>query len=252
MPNVILFQEMLAKSSSPSDSDASILEKSSLAYFDEFITDYKKHRDTEEIEQAGTYLRVEGSETEEIILGHELMWDIGKTGYLLYQKIFIKEDPFYIFNIKLPRENKNPERLYAFLKRTMTRALDGENRCYNYILLAGFFGDFDNSPQLQQLARDFNLTDTGAKLCEVESHECYTESSANPVLNSSSFKNQFRRSERIYIHKSALVSSAQLVYNKQHESLPNFKLKYKLYKLSPSLYYGWQAKVQLPSCLTRN
>ena len=85
IPNIILFQEMMKKTGNAYDSDSSILERSSLAYYESFLDRYKTHKKSQEEELAGSYLRFDIG-MESAYLEKRLMWDLGKSGYLVYQK----------------------------------------------------------------------------------------------------------------------------------------------------------------------
>ena len=251
IPNILLFEEMLHKQGNPYDSDKAILETNSLAYYDSFPSKYKLHTDTEEVEQGATYVRLESSIAEEVLLKKEKIWKLKDGAYLIYQKLVFDEKPLSVFNVNMPKGKINPKEWLTFLKEKMSEILDQEKHCYNNVIFGGFFGEFSETKELEKLMKIFNLVDTAKNFCSKGDHLCDTEHPSNPILNSSKLENKFRRSQRIYVHRTSLTKSAGVVYNETYESLSDFKLKYKLYSLGPSLYYGWQAKVQLSSCLTR-
>ena len=97
-PNIIFFQEMMEKSSK-SDSDATILGYSSLAYHQPFFFPYKKYKETGEKESAAIYIRMGNhnieSETQNPIIALE------NNGYVSFQKILLNNVPFYLINIKM-------------------------------------------------------------------------------------------------------------------------------------------------------
>lgn len=251
IPHILFFQEMLAKKGDSYDSDFSILERSSLAYYEPFLAEYKTHTETEEIELAGTYLRLETG-TEDVSLEKSLMWDLGETGYLIYQKIVLHGKPLYLFNINMPKEEENWRKSFVFIKKQMKRSLRTEKSCYNNIIVAGYFNEPPRSDGLKDLMRSFNLKDTSESVCKQRENLCFTKNPSNPILNSSSLINEFKKSEKILVHKSTQLYNAKLVYNQNYPSLPDFKSKYKLHSLAPSLRYGWQAEIKLAPCKIKN
>ena len=245
VPNLILFQEMMKKTGNPFDSDSSILERSSLAYYDAFLDEYKLHRETGEKELSGSYLRFDiGIETSH--LEKRLMWDLGKSGYLTYQKILTQGIPLYLFNVNMPREDKNPLKSLFFIKRQIQKSLKNETICYNHIVVGGFFNPNLKESDLKDFLFSLNLVDTGIACPSNEL--CFTQAPSNPVFNSSSLLNEFKRPDRIFVHNSTKVLSSHVVYKKVHTTPINFKRKYKLHSLNPSLRYGWQTEVQFASC----
>lgn len=250
IPNILLLQEMMSKNGNPYDNDAAILERSSLAYYDDFVTEHRLHENTEEMEMMGTYVRLDSASTEEILLLKKQTWNLGKEGSMVFQKLSLEGSPLYLFNINMPKGKLDTGEWVKVLHDNITDALESENSCRNQIILAGFFGELASKLQFAKLMDKFDLIDTGVPFCSAVGKKCYTESPTNPILNSSSLPNQFRRSERIYVHKSTLVSEGRLVYTKSFDSLPSFKLKYKLFTLPSSLYYGWETKVKFSSCMT--
>lgn len=249
IPNIIFFQELLAKKGNKYNSDAAILEHASLAYYDSFLSEYKTHQDTDETEYGATYVRLEEA-MEKIYLAKNLMWDMGSDGYLIYQKLMLKDKPIYLFNVNMPSKNESSSQWYRFLKKQMKKTLSTENICYNNIIVAGHFGDKANNREFYSFMKSFDLIDSSQGFCEMKNN-CYTENPANPILDSSNLTNSLQRSERILVHKSTQVYNSKIVYTEESPSLPEFRSKYHLYSLTPSIRYGWQTKINLASCLIK-
>ena len=245
VPNIILFQEMMKKTGNPFDSDSSILERSSLENYDSFLDEYKLHKATGEKEFSGSYLRFDiGIEMSH--LEKRLMWDLGNSGYLTFQKILIQGVPLYIFNINMPREDHNPLQSLFFIKSQIQKALKNEEKCYNNIVVGGYFNPKIRDKDLNDFLLSLNLIDT-VVACS-SSEPCFTQAPSNPLFNSSSLVNEFKRADRIFVHNSTKILSSHVVYKKTHKAPLNFKQKYKLHNLNPSLRFGWETEVQFSKC----
>lgn len=243
LPNIIFFQEMLKKNTS--DSDAAILESSSLAYYKNLPLSIKEDPETGEEEFAATYIRLEDMSSE-TIHAKQTLWELEESSYIVFQKLSIEEEPLYLFNVNFPRNSKNPAKLFVFLRDKIEETLKTHKLCNNHVIVAGYFGN-QKLHELNLMMRFLDLVDTASDFCDDE-HLCDTKNPSNPIFNSSELENKFKRTDRIFVHKSTEITSAQITYEKHVSSLPSFKAKYHLHSIAPSLRYGWQAKIKFSQC----
>ena len=244
-PNIVFFQELLAKDNK-ADSDAAILEYSSLSYHKPYSFFYKEYEDTGEKEFAANYILMGNYKVESS--NQAKLEPLLNNGYMVFQKVFLDRVPFYLVNIKMG--DGDTTEAFVQLTRKLKKHLEGINDCYNQIIVAGHFKGQSNHPSYDRFLRTFNLVDSAWKFCEMNK-DCYTESPKNPLLSNSHLESKISRSERILTHKTSKIISSHVAFNKEEKTLKPFKEKYNLHTLTPSLRYGWEAKVSFGICLNR-
>jgi len=243
LPNIIFFQEMLLKNAI--DSDAAILESSSLAYYKNLPVFIKEDPETDEEEFASVYLRFEDLPPD-AVKATKKVWKLDDSSYLVFQKLIVSGKPLYLFNVNLSSESKNPEQFFIFLRNKIEESIMAQEDCLNHIIVAGHFGG-EKLHNLNLMMRFLGLIDTASDFCD-DGKMCDTKNPSNPILNSSSLENKFSRTDRIFVHKSTRIENAGITYSEHTSSLPSFKAKYQLHSMAPSLRYGWQAKIKFARC----
>ena len=243
LPNIIFFQEMLYKNAT--DSDAAILESSSLAYYKSFPVSIKEDPETDEEEFSSIYVRLEDLPPD-AIKATKKVWKLEDSSYLIFQKLIVNRKPLYLFNVNIPYENKDPEKFFVFLRNKIEESIMAQEDCLNHIIVAGYFGS-EKLQDLNLMMRFLGLIDTASGFCS-EGQMCDTQNPSNPIFNSSSLENKFIRTDRIFVHKSTRIENAGITYSEHTPSLSSFKAKYQLHSIAPSLRYGWQTKIKFARC----
>jgi hypothetical protein len=243
LPNIIFFQEMLNKNAI--DSDAAILESSSLAYYKSFPVSIKEDPKTDEEEFSSIYVRLEDLPPD-AIKATKKVWKLEDSSYLIFQKLIVNRKPLYLFNVNIPYENKDPEKFFVFLRNKIEESIMAQEDCLNHIIVAGYFGS-EKLRDLNLMMRFLGLIDTASGFCS-ERQMCDTQNPSNPIFNSSSLENKFSRTDRIFVHKSTRIEKAGITYSEHTPSLASFKAKYQLHSIAPSLRYGWQTKIKFARC----
>ena len=244
-PNIVFFQELMKKNNK-SDSDSIILEYSSLAYHKPFTFSYQKYEETGEEEFAATYVRMGNYSVDAD--DQYVLEKLKQGGYFVFQKILLDQVPFYLINVKM---GDGPvAEGFLELQEKIKKHLDGVKKCYNQILVAGHFKGQTNHPSFIRFLKTFDLVDSAWDFCEMNKN-CYTESQSNPILNSSTVENKIYRSERILTHKTSKIDQSEIAFEKEEKTLNNLKKEYHLNTITPSIRYGWQAKISFGICLNK-
>ena len=246
-PDLILFQEVMAKRSNAFDSDFKILSSGSLIDYTWQSLKVKTHHKTEE------------SEFVSVVSGYPI-YGLGSQG--LRNKIWLMDGSNYlsafivssekqrvgVFILKLDITSKSSAiKNFSFISEKIKNFLVKHDICQKRIILAvdlqvNTFETFYDS-----FIAKFDLKDPAQEKC-LNNPECYTSSSSNHLYK---IARKDRLSEgrdlRILTHNDAKVFSSNInlkeIYTREKLILNNEELK-----INPTLKYGWTMTFRLAHC----
>ena len=244
-PDLIFFQELMARRGSPSDSDRNILMRGALQGYDWDYFPVRYWSDTQENEfhavAFGLPIR-----SEEYTIELKRFWKLGADGGVTLSVIRLLGQRVLLFNTMAP-SLMDDGRWYQDLDNALTEALKLKPTCLERVIIAGYLPLKFNSFWYNQFKSRFSLKDTAEGVCEVAS-DCYTASLDNEIFASASGNESPGQKDRILVHKNVRVFNSGAIFRSPKE-VSDLKGKYGLKKIWPSLRYGWGALIQLPRCL---
>ncbi len=244
-PDLILFQEALAKRDSEFDSDHSILKAGALLGYDWQELLSKEHTDQAEIETTALASVVPLVVRPINRLRQEVL-HFGKIGTLSVFSVTLDKQELLLFAVDSLRDPDSLGEWFGFLSSQMEGLIKENRLCNRRIIVLGYMPNDVDNPEYQKWLDSFQLVDTSAGFCDQE-EACFTFSMENEIYQATIRDSYQDRSHRILVHKSALVYEAKREFDQAEEGEPRFaSLGQK--KIWASRYFGWGASVRFARC----
>lgn len=243
-PDVMVFQQLMAKKGSPSDSDRNILGSGALSGYTWDVFRAREYEDTgeEQFNAVAIGLPVQLAPIEL----KSRSWAVGLDGYVSVSVLQLEGDPILLFNVEMPTTDRNLGLWYQFLEEKMIEVLKSSPQfCLERMVVAGVLpqGFGTNS---QGFIEKLELRDVSEGMCEVAS-DCYTGTPLNELFMVTGGNQPPGQIDRIYVHQTAIVASSSVVFRNM-ESATRYGATYGLSRLWPSQRFGWGTSVRLAKC----
>ena len=243
-PDVALFQDLLAKRGSPSDSDKNILSKGALEGYEWQLVDERLFEDTGELSYHGFAsslpLRL-------LATPGQKYWPIGVDGGLSLAKVEIDGQPVLIFNLKMPTQSVQLDKWYQLVLDRILTEQKVHGVCADRLVLAGYIPGQPSWQEFQNLLNTLGLVDSATNFCLL-AKDCFTETTANALYASVINTVENSRSIRVFWPQSSLVTSSQRVLDELRVSGSERSKRYGISTLTPTLRYGWLTQARLAKC----
>lgn len=242
-PDLILFQDMLAKRGSQSDSDRSILAHGALHGFEWNSRLARSFDDTHE----DSFLSVATSlplRIDRAYPGQSM--PLGKNGFVSFTKVHLENQAILVVNVEMPGKSIQADRWYKILKELIAQELTELNLCHNRLVIGGFLPGHSSWPGYQNLLDSFDLQDSSTGFCELAS-DCLTADAMNEIYMHTSDGELGSRPDRILIHRSAIVMNSQRAMT-DLTSPSRYASRYGLERLWPTRRFAWFSQVRLAKC----
>lgn len=243
-PDIALFQQIMSRIASPSESDRAILSAGALADYDWDEVVLKEYTDTQETEGSA----VVASSSLRFLQGkvRQNKWLMGESGFLQHSIVIYENQAIDIFNLQFDISSKNQDYWLDFLdSRIKARSLDPDF-CEKRIIIGGHIPVSDLSENFQKLIVRYDLKDSASGYC-TEENRCYTATPTNDVFLATVGDESPSRVDRIYINQSSFVYSSR----RNFENLDNndeYIKGFGIEALWPSQRFGWGVQLRLPRC----
>jgi hypothetical protein len=244
-PDVLIFQEGMAREGSPSESDQAILSAGALQGYDWQHSEIQKYDDTQEIETMGVAvglpLKIIDNQ------GSRSSWVLGNEGYMTASVITLDAQPIVIFNVQMPPKIGRKYLWYTFIQERVADFVKTGGYCPQRVIVAGYMPTEQGAQRFQGFKDILQLKDTADEFCNIASN-CYTATPDNELYLSMSQSIVSGQVDKILVHKNALVfSSTRNIMNKSDQV--QYASKFSLRYLWPSKRFGWSTSVRLPRCI---
>lgn len=244
-PDIIVLQELLTRRGSPSESDINILSYGALEGYEWDVEQVGYFKDTQEAQYqavaVGLPLKLISSEK-----FSKKSWPIGMDGSMSYTLLEVDRRPILLVNVSMPQNAQKVDHWYQFIRTETRDLLKRFGLCSQRLLMAGYLPGGLAWNGYIDLVNEFELKDTATGFCEATA-DCLTSSNQNDLFMGTSQGAAPSHSERIMVHKDAIVSSSNVVMNKMKEKTV-YGGPYNLQRLWASRVFGWLAEVRLPQC----
>lgn len=242
-PDLVLFQEALARRGSPSESDRQILSYGSLDGYQWVLNPVDYFEDTQEEEYfalaMGVPLRImEG--------GKSFTEKLGKDGGFSLTEIQIEDEPLWILNVELPTSVEAADIWYDILRQKLLGLQERLAICNERLVVGGYLPSGVSWPHYLKFLETFQLKDTSIGFCEVDI-ACQTASPKNEIFRVTSPGKSGSQVDRILAHRESIVYAGQVTVD--DSSPPTRRVaSFDLASHWPSRRFGWNTVVRLPKC----
>lgn len=242
-PDLILFQDMLIKRGSLSDSDRNVLAHGALQGYEWLSVMSRFYDDTQE----GSYHSVASSlplRINRVYRGHTA--PLGRTGFVSFALLELEGDAILVVNVEMPGDTVQADSWYEILLELVEQELKELNLCSGRLIVGGFLPGNSSWPAYQNFLNKLELKDSSVGFCELVS-DCLTADSSNEIYMLTSDGDIGGRLDRILLHRTSIVLSS-------HRSMletasgTRYASQYQLNKLWPARRFAWQTTVRLPKC----
>ncbi len=247
-PDIVVFQELLTRRGSPSESDINILNFGALEGYEWDAELVAFHKDTQEMQYhaAAVGLPVKLSSSDKVQKKH---WPIGIDGFMNYTLLELDQQPILLINISMPVSAQKVDHWYEFVEGELKSLLNELGICKQRLVVSGYLPGGVVWPGFAEFMEAFELKDTATGFCEAAS-DCLTSSNQNDLFMATAQGQSPSHSERIMVHRDALVSFSNVVMNKMKDKTV-YGGPYGLQRLWASRVYGWLADLRLQHCSAR-
>ncbi len=243
-PDVMVFQQLMAKKGSPSDSDRNILGSGALGGYAWDVFRVREFEDTgeEQFNAVAIGLPVQLAPIEL----KSRNWAVGLDGNVSVSVLRLENDPILLFNVEMPTNDRNLGLWYQFLEEKMIEVLKSSPQfCPERLVVAGVLPNGFGASGLSFIEK-LELRDVSEGMCEIAS-DCFTGTPLNELFMATSGNQPPGHMDRIFVHQTAIVASSSVVFRNM-ESAPRYGSVYGLSRLWPSQRFGWGTSVRLAKC----
>lgn len=244
-PDIIVFQELLARRGSPSESDINILSYGALEGYEWDADQVAYFKDTQETQYQAVAVGLPVKLAQGDSAGQKA-WPIGMDGGMSYALLELDRKQILLINLSMPQNAQKVDHWYQFTRTETRELLKRFDLCPERLVVSGYIpGSLAWSAYLEFI-NEFELKDTSTGYCEAAS-DCLTSSNQNDIFMGTASGQTPSHSERIMVHKDTIVTRSIMVMNKMKEKTV-YGGAYGLQRLWASRVFGWLADVRLAQC----
>lgn len=242
-PDIVIFQEMMVRQNSLTESDQTILSAGSLLGYQWAFHDIQEYYDTEELEKAAVAIGLPLKLTTDEQLN--TYFRNFENGYIAPFIANHEGQNIAIINFQEPSTHNAS--WFDLLESHTKHFLSEKGICSKRLIMAGNIHSEASEESLRTLLQELNLKDLAEGLCEQES-TCYTATSINELYYLTNGDKLPTRKDRIFVHKDTIVYFSER--NFDDTSLFPYRLRsnYSMTQIWPSYRFGWVATIRLPRC----
>ncbi len=244
-PDIVVFQELLTRRGSPSESDINILSYGALEGYEwdaDLVTQYKDSQEMQ-YQAAAVGLPVKLADKEQFTKKH---WGIGVEGFMSFSLLELDQNPILLINLAMPQNVQKVDYWYKFVRTELRELMTNLQVCRQRLIIAGYVPGGLAWEGYSEFLNEFELKDTASGYCEAAS-DCLTSSNLNDLFMSTSQGQSPSHSERILVHKDAIVNSSTVVMNKMRDKTI-YGGAYGQQRLWASRVFGWLSELRLAQC----
>ena len=245
--DIFVFQEMMSRIGSPSESDAYILTAGSLTGYHFEQVPIQKYSDTREEESLAVGYSLPVRKSSLPSKSTRKAWMIANQGYMTATLLEYEGEPLPVFNVHMPVTANDENLWYRFVQERIFGFLRENRLCIDRIIVAGFIPAHVGSNRYEDFLKALQLKDVAAGECDIES-QCITSSTDNELfVLTMKGQGQPERVDRILVSTNSLVYASRRTFTKPGE-VSAYSKRYGVNKLFATRRYGWSASVRFPQC----
>lgn len=245
-PDIVVFQELLTRRGSPSESDINILSYGALEGYEWDADMVAFFKDTQEMQYQGSAvgLPIKLASSDKIT---KKFWPIGMDGFMSYTLLELDQQPILLVNLSMPAGAAHKvDHWYKFVSDELRVLLEQLKLCKQRLVVSGYIPGGPLWLEYSDFIKEFDLKDSSTGFCEATS-DCLTASTQNDLFLATSEGQSESHSEKIMVHHDSLVNFSSVVMNKFKEKTVNGRT-YGMQRLWASRVYAWLAEMRLRQC----
>ncbi len=244
-PDIVVFQEALARRDSPSESDMNILGAGALEGYEWDASLVQTFRDTQEMQYNATAVGLPVKLTTKD-LNIKSVWPIGIDGAMSYSLLELDGNPILLVNLQMPEVAQRADAWYSFIRIELQQLLKSLGICPERMIISGHIPGSSIWRGYSEFLAEFSLKDTSAGFCEAAS-DCLTTTPQNDLFAAINNGQGSSHSERILVHNETIIFSSGTVMTKLRPNSVNGP-QYGVHRLWASPSFGWEAELRLAQC----
>jgi hypothetical protein len=246
-PDVVVFQQLLTRRGSPSESDINILSHGALEGYEWDADAVAEYKDTQEIEYQASAVGLPVKLANGDML-EKRYWNIGLDGYMSYSLLELDQKPFLLVNLTMPSSSQRVDQWYKFVRDEIRRLLFAFNLCPSRLIVSGYIPGGLVWEGYTELLSEFDLKDTSQGFCEA-ALDCLTTSQQNDIFMATAQGQSPSHSDRTLVHRGAIITASNVVLREMRTKLVNGE-DYGISRLWAARSFGWLSSIRLQECLS--
>jgi hypothetical protein len=244
-PDIILFQDLVYREYSPSESEFYILSAGATEDYSWHISKTDEISISEESVASAAAMALPIKVDLLKSLSRKESWDLGNGSYIVVTRFKTEQGDAVLMSIKL-LEDDNGEIPYQMMANIVEEVISSTGVCRERFILSGEIPEDRISYLDQGIIEKLGFKDVAYDFCD-ELESCYTESIDNKLFSISNPNSINGRSSRILVHeKTKVLASLRNLENKI--SLGKEEDRYGLGSISANHRYGWLSTINLAIC----
>ena len=244
-PDIVVFQELLTRRGSPSESDINILSYGALEGYQWDADLVAAFKDTQEMEYqaaaVGLPVKLLAPES-----ASKPFSPISIDGFLSYSMLEIDQQPILLVNLSMPNGTRKIDHWYTAVSAEIKILLKQFNLCHQRLVISGYIPGGPLWTEYVNFINEFSLKDSSSGFCEAAT-DCLTTSMQNDLFLATAQDQSPSHSEKILVHRDTIVNFSSVVMNKLKPKTVNGSM-YGLQRLWASREFGWLADIRLQQC----
>jgi len=246
--DLIFFQESMEKKDRHYKSDRHILKADALNNYEYQTAITNTFDSTDEVEYA--LLAYKKSPSFFPKSDSPQLQRLASDGYVVISDAMLNNEPLLLVNVQMPSQ-RNAQKWFYELKKKIKQGLLAHKICSTRLIVGGYFTEEPNNPYYLKFLRDLKLKDTAQGFCELGT-SCNTQDPSQDLAQVALNKRGLNRSDRILVPQGTRVFNSLLNFNTPIPAPTSFQEKYDIAKLYPSIRFGWQSNVTIPTCSNKS
>lgn len=244
-PDIIIFQEMMAREGSFSESDRKIIGEGSLKGYLWDQQEMAFYDDTKEFEYHGI---AAGLPVKPVALSEDVTrhWHIPGGGDISFFLLEMEGSKIPIFNVQMDSKAKSSLVATKTLEKVVRNTLRERKLCPFHLLIAGKIPLSFTSSGLSWLKQELQVRDISEGFCEVAS-DCYNATPVNDIFAHTSNRSLPMQLDRVFVHRSATVISSSVELNEPIDD-PMLSKQYGISQLWPLERFAWYSSLRFEQC----
>jgi len=249
-PDVVMFQSLVERGGSPSESDKEILASGALEGYG-----WDSGLQREILETGEQVLLANAVSLPLKIAPRKLVaderparhfWSIGDSGGVLLTIVETSGQPTLFFNVDFPERKGNESLWYGFLQERIEDSLRAFQSCSKRMIIGGYLPKDQDARRYNELLERFNLKDSSTGFCQ-NIDMCLTGTPMNDIYMATMGDDLPTQDDRILVSRSTLVLSSSRNFVVQ-EPNSTYAKEFGLTRMWATQRFGWATSLRLANC----
>ena len=245
-PDLLIMQDLMERSKSPSESDRAILLAGALESYDWDSLVVRSWDDTGEDQSLGIAVDLPLRIVRDGKPGLQRTWMVGTDGFMVASQIEHEGQVVAVFNVHMPTQVGRSYLWYTFVQERIAATLKAYGGCSDRVIVAGFLPANMDAARFNEFLESLQLRDAGEGFCDVAA-ACYTATPVNEIFVRTNPDETPFRADRVLLPRSAQVTASGVDFNTSADPREYLEL-YGLRRLWPTERFGWKTSARFARC----